>query len=526
MKSSVLCMLALVVVVGKSAESANILVLMPLPFPSHTRTYMPLFKELALRGHNVTFYSAFPFKEEIPNLKTVMVDNFLEGFIHDIAKSNFADFNGWRHVVFVWRMGLTCSEKLLQQPPIKQLMQSKDTYDVILLETFFAHEYLTAFGHKFQAPIINLHPFRAENWLNFNVGNPNPFSYVADFRLEADGQMDYFQRISNLMIGLFTRVTGYYWYLPRQEATMRTYFDYAGVDTLPPLKDMLAATTMSLVDGHHAISYVAPNLPNIVPVGGIHISANSSLPEDLKKWIEDSPHGIIYLSLGSTLRSADLKREYVDIFVQVLGKLPQRILWKWEADDIPGRPDNVKISKWFPQQAILEHPKCKLFLTHGGFHGMFEAAYYGVPVVGTPVFADQKGNLHIAKRKGFGLMVKFEELTAEKLSHALNTVLNTPSFKENAQKLSKIIKDEPSTPMERAIFWVEHVIRHKGADHLKSMRLSLTWYQYLLVDIIALFVAVALVIFYVFKLLLGLLLSNSDKSSKNGQKETNKVKKN
>ncbi|XP_039300369.1 UDP-glycosyltransferase UGT4-like [Nilaparvata lugens] len=223
MKSSVLCILALTIVVGKSVESANILVLMPLPFPSHTRTYMPLFKELALRGHNVTFYSAFPFKEEIPNLKTVMVDNFLEGFI--------------------------LPNSIRPQVP--------------------------SANH-------NRNPFRAEKLAQLQCRKPNPFSYVADFRLEADGQMDYFQRISNLMIGLFTRVTGYYWYLPRQEATMRTYFDYAGVDTLPPLKDMLAATTMSLVDGHHAISYVAPNLPNIVPVGGIHISANSTLPEDLK----------------------------------------------------------------------------------------------------------------------------------------------------------------------------------------------------------------------------------------------------
>ncbi|RZF45257.1 hypothetical protein LSTR_LSTR017602, partial [Laodelphax striatellus] len=197
----------------------------------------------------------------------------------DIAKSNFADFNGWKHVVFLWRMGLTCSEKLLQQPPIKQLMHSQDNYDVILLETFFVHEYLTAFGHKFKAPIINLHPFRAENWINFNVGNPNPFSYVTDFRLEADGQLDYYDRISNLLIGLFTRISGYYWYLPQQEATMRKYFDYEGVESLPPLKSMLAETALSLVDGHYAISHVAPNLPNIIPVGGIHISKNNTLPQ-------------------------------------------------------------------------------------------------------------------------------------------------------------------------------------------------------------------------------------------------------
>jgi glucuronosyltransferase len=35
------------------------------------------------------------------------------------------------------------------------------------------------------------------------------------------------------------------------------------------------------------------------------------------------------------------------------------------------------------------------------------------------------------------------------------------------------------------VFWTEYVIRHKGAPHMRSAVLDLTWYQYFLLDVIA-----------------------------------------
>jgi len=41
------------------------------------------------------------------------------------------------------------------------------------------------------------------------------------------------------------------------------------------------------------------------------------------------------------------------VFIEAYSKLPQKILWKWESDILPGQPPNVKIEKWLPQQDIL-----------------------------------------------------------------------------------------------------------------------------------------------------------------------------
>lgn len=41
-------------------------------------------------------------------------------------------------------------------------------------------------------------------------------------------------------------------------------------------------------------------------------------------------------------------------------------------------------------------------------------------------------------------------------------------YKENAVKIGKLIGDQPMTGLERAIWWIEYVIRNNGAPHLRN----------------------------------------------------------
>jgi len=49
---------------------------------------------------------------------------------------------------------------------------------------------------------------------------------------------------------------------------------------------------------------------------------------------------------------------------------------------------------------------------------------------------------------------------------------------------SLVYKDQPMKPLDRAVYWVEYVIRHGGAGHLKSDSIGLNDLQYFLFDII------------------------------------------
>ena len=70
----------------------------------------------------------------------------------------------------------------------------------------------------------------------------------------------------------------------------------------------------------------------------------------------------------------------------------------------------------------------------------------------------------------------------------------------NAKITSERFKDRPITPQQSVVFWTEYVIRHKGAPHLKSHAMNLSWYQYFLLDIVVvLLIFLSLVIFITYK---------------------------
>jgi len=71
---------------------------------------------------------------------------------------------------------------------------------------------------------------------------------------------------------------------------------------------------------------------------------------------------------------------------------------------------------------------------------------------------------------------------------------------ENAKIASGIFNDRPMSSEKSVTYWTEYVIRHKGAPHLKSHGLSLTWYQYFLLDVIVVaLVIISLTIVLIYK---------------------------
>lgn len=75
-------------------------------------------------------------------------------------------------------------------------------------------------------------------------------------------------------------------------------------------------------------------------------------------------------------------------------------------------------------------------------------------------------------------------------------------YRQNAKVASDRFKDRPMSPAQTVDYWTRYVIRHKGAPHLKSHALNLSWYQYFLLDVIvAVLLVVLLIIYIIFKVL-------------------------
>ena len=54
------------------------------------------------------------------------------------------------------------------------------------------------------------------------------------------------------------------------------------------------------------------------------------------------------------------------------------------------------------------------------------------------------------------------------------------------------MRDQPETPLERAVYWTEFVMRHKGAKHLRLGSRYLAPYQRAMIDVYCVIAAVIL----------------------------------
>lgn len=70
---------------------------------------------------------------------------------------------------------------------------------------------------------------------------------------------------------------------------------------------------------------------------------------------------------------------------------------------------------------------------------MTESIYYGVPMLGTPVFGDQMTNMNIVEESGWGIRVDYKNITETSWDWALKELLNNPKYAESKKKSNTII---------------------------------------------------------------------------------------
>lgn len=111
-----------------------------------------------------------------------------------------------------------------------------------------------------------------------------------------------------------------------------------------------------------------------------------------------------------------------------------------------------------------------------------------------------------AEANGYAIMLDFQTLTSEQLKNSLQQMLHNSTYRDNIKRFSAIFHDRPMGPRETALYWIDYVIRHKGARHLRAAGLDLKWYQFYLLDVVALVVGAVAVALGVLVLLVRWIL--------------------
>ncbi|PSN58171.1 hypothetical protein C0J52_00971 [Blattella germanica] len=502
-----------------TVHSALILGVFPIPSISHQVVYHGLLRELNSRGHEIVIITPNPLNNSsLKNYREIDVSNLYIGWRERFNFLKSREMGATRKD-FAGEMmdtGKDLCTGIFENSEFKTFMETNKglVFDLVIME-WLVTPCTCGLAYHFAAPIVGISSLGILYPGYESIGNPVHPIYYSDSLYPALKNPSIWEK--------FHRMFYYLWFkwqwtavLQEQDKIARRFIN----SSLPYLGDLERNVSLVFTNVATSNHFVVPKVPTLIELGQMHFQEIKPLPKDLQEYLDAATKGAIYFSLGTNVRTECMSQEHLQIFNDVFSQLSHiRVLWKYDGDYLPGKPSNVKISKWFPQQDIFAHPNLKAIVFQGGLQSAEEAIRAQVPVLGFPILADQDLNMQMIVDNGIGEMLYFEELTREKLLSTLKKIIYDPKYKLNMQKFSKITQDHPQTSKERAVWWTEYVIRHKGASHLRAGTMDVSWFEYFMLDAVAvIFISIILILWGIYRVITIIMriLNSSKKMSVKG----------
>lgn len=369
----------------------------------------------------------------------------------------------------------------------KTLMQNlhNTQFDLVLIDPGIPVGVLVA--HELKLPTVyNV------RWITSGEGHflvaPSPTSYVPVPGHIISDKMDFGQRVKNMLFYLFNTFIDMVIIAPPYNRLVERYF---GPDV--DFCHLLQGADIWLMRVDFVFEFPRPTMPNFVYIGGFQCKPSEPLSSELEEFVQSSgEHGFIVMSLGSLVKSLPL--EITSEIAAAFSQIPQKVIWRYDGERPNNLGNNTLLVKWLPQNDLLGHPKVRAFVSHCGTNGIYESIYHGVPIIGIPLLFDQFENVLRLEVRGAAKVVDAVQITSQSFLEAVQEVLHNPSYRSNMKRLSVLHRDTPVPPLETALFWIEYVMRHKGASHLRTESFKMPWYSYYSVDVFCFLVAVLLML--------------------------------
>jgi UDP:flavonoid glycosyltransferase YjiC (YdhE family) len=155
---------------------------------------------------------------------------------------------------------------------------------------------------------------------------------------------------------------------------------------------------------------------------------------------------LVYATLGTVTGARDNMRATYRVLLDALAGLPARVLLTIGAElpleELGTIPAGVHVERFVPQDEVLAH--AALCVCHGGSGTVLGALAAGVPLVITPLFADQPDNAARVAAVGAGLGLPIGNAPAAAQRQAIERVLADASFRSTAQRIAAEIAALPS----------------------------------------------------------------------------------
>ncbi|XP_073820257.1 UDP-glycosyltransferase UGT4-like [Musca autumnalis] len=503
-----------------TTKGANILALLPSPSSSHLIIEMAVVKELDVRNHNVTVVSVLPLKSEWlhPNMTYIHLDHGQFDMNWAINSTSKSGLSRALNAVPMFKNIILSLAELLNDPKMLELRNNRgNQYDLMLFGYIFG-DFIFGLAEHFDCPVALLWPNVLISDILHLTGNPFEITYTISSMMNlTSNTCGFLFRLKNML----AYVVDAAFRIIRDKISKEVYDKYFPSDKYVSYEKAKERVSMVLYSHHFSEKPVRPLVPGMIEIGGIHLDEDTKpLPKDIEDFVSSAEHGVIYFSLGTNVKTKHLHPQVLEKIYNVLSKLPQKVLWKCDDEsNVPGNSTNILFRKWLPQADILGHPKTILFFCHGGKGGITEAKFYAVPMVGLPVFGDQPMNMEEVVMKGYGLSIEHDETLTEDVIHkTIKEVLENSTYRNNVKQFSKLYRDRPLKIKDNAVYWLEYLIRYKGAQHMQSPLRKMSFIEANNLDayacILVVFYLVALIVKRTMKFLFRLICRKSNGKTK------------
>ncbi|XP_013407931.1 UDP-glucuronosyltransferase 2B1-like [Lingula anatina] len=470
---------------------------------SVTLVFHNLAKELHKRGHQVYVIvgSNFPIpdstKDGSVNYLTFKTDKeyilgseeFQRNDVKDMIQSDGDMVTNFRLVRTAAEFFTSqCAEMLEDQELFVKL--SSFNFDVAVIGAYPFLANCQILPYKLDLPVISITSFTS---LLGQAGLPLLPSVVPSLFTTFTEHMDFMERVQNFVITLVSNFI----FTPSIPAELvQRHVPHKPIKTF---NEFLRDSILWLVISVNPALEPIPTLPNVILLGGMGVKQPAPLPDHLEAFVQKfKSQGVVVVSFGSVVKY--LPTEISKRFLSVFSKLKYGVVWRYSGEDLGEIPPNIKLMSWLPQSDLLAHESVKVFLSHCGNAGSYEALFNGVPVLAMPIAGDQPHNAERLVKRGLAIKMSVATFSPGELLENINILASNSTYQSNAKRYARILRDYPMSLVDQAVYWIEHVVRF-GGSHLQSPGAQLPWYIFYSLDVIGFLLSVVVLGVYCIKIL-------------------------
>lgn len=252
--------------------SYRILVINDLPARSVYTTFKLLYKELALRGNQVTVISFFEQGETIANYTEIKLAG---SDISGDKEVNDLRYIQKRQLQLKYLMPCDLSKlsshfctNLFTTKSVQDMYNNNVTFDVVMVQMFHT-DCVLQLAKMFKGVIVGYHSTVMVSWVGGRFGVPLNPAVVPNYFLPFGLEMTFFQRLENSVVTWGHLLYNRFVMVRRDQELVTKHF---GKDASVGLEDIRQEASLLLLHSHFTVNLPKAMVPNVIEVGGIHLA--------------------------------------------------------------------------------------------------------------------------------------------------------------------------------------------------------------------------------------------------------------